>query len=503
MIERLKDISFPVLFLAGLYALLFLLLPVSSPFFEIPYNSKRFFQVLLLVLTGIVVMFYKPLWKEVYREALLFSGPVKIAAGVVFFLGFISSLFSNHPVYALLEWGYMLLLVLLFLLFLSAYRKNPKYVINFACAVLFGMIVLYFFFFSATYIQYFLTPGWPVWPSTRFFNLYADGQALFPEPFLGFVNARFLNHLHTWSLPLLVFAIIKIPKKYWAVRGMGIFFYVFWWMLVFAADARGTMLSSLVSLMVVAFLFRKQLLNWYKLYAGSMLAGLAAYLLLFKVLVSEGSRTVLSRYGDSGRMDMWQNALDTILQHPLLGAGPMHYGDILNGFKFAAPHNIYLQTGSEWGIPVLLIFLSITAASLWKWKVRIPKKNSGTPEVDMNLYGSLTASVVAGLTHGFFSGLLNTPLSQLLMVMVFALAVGVYRYKLVKIDSDAQGQSVNISKKASFVFKIVLLAAVLFTSYGTYHSLQKLDESRTKFLEQAERQTLYPRFWDQGIIGID
>lgn len=273
--------------------------------------------------------------------------------------------------------------------------------------------------------------------------------------------------------------------------------FVFWWMLVFAADARGTLLAAVISSGIVIYLFRKKIKQWIFYYFGGMGLGLLSYLILFKLITTEG-RSVLSRYGDSGRFEMWENALNLIVVNPFLGVGPMHYADITNGFKFAAPHNIYLQIISEWGIPVVLILTLLIGYGIFKWLDFCGKERDNKQENSLSLItlAALTGSILAGGIHGFFSGIINTPLSQLIMIIVIAWIIGLYRKRNEK-NGLPVAEPVRIR---TYLLRLACVIILIFTFITVKKQISTLNESRQFYLEQSESRILYPRFWDQGLI---
>lgn len=494
--DKIKTTLPGILFGALFLAFLLIFLPVSSPFFEIPYNSKRFFEVLFLCIIGLQILLIRKQWVAVISTLRCFPRNIRYGLTCIVLLGIVSAFLSNHWMYAFLEIGVFLLLFILLLVVVQHIKNDEKGFFAYFGVVLFLIAGFYFVRFTITYLYSFFIPGWPIWPNIKFLNLVLNGEAIYPEPFLGFVHVRFLNHLHTWTLPLFVLFSISIQKKFWVLKSITVFLTGFWWMLVFAADARGTMLASAVSFITVFVLYKSEIKRWGKLYIGTLAAGLAGYLLLFKLLISEGSRTVLSRYGDSGRLQMWENAADLITSNPFFGVGPMHYADALNGFKFAAPHNIYLQIISEWGIPVFIILSIIIAIALLKWFKFEPQKTEIKGVNTIEIKAALSASILAALIHGFFSGIINTPLSQLMMVLVLAWAIGFYQS-----HSDLYGkENVLSGNKSILILRVFILIVIVFVSWATIISYQGLDKNRSIYLEQSERNTLYPRFWDHGII---
>ncbi|MFP8488352.1 O-antigen ligase family protein [Gracilimonas sp. Q87] len=493
----MKSISW---FIIGSFGLIFILLPNSSPFIEIPYNSKRIFQVGFLFLMAFQIGLSKKYFTHFRVEWEAIPKKLKFIIYIIGTLGFISALQAEFSFYAFVEICVFILLLVLVFLLLNWYKQNPDLFLKTIGVILSLMVVLYFIRFSVNYIYNFVYPDWPVWPSIKFTQMLVHGKPLFPEPFLGFVNQRFLNHLHTWSLPLFALFIIKIPKQLWAYRTLLYFFTSFWWMLVFASDARGTMLASLLSLILVAALFRERIKQWTMAYLITFVLGLLSYLFFFKFLLPEGSRTVLTRFDDSSRITLWNNVLELFKENPLLGAGPMHFADISNGFAFAHPHNFYLQILSEWGIISFLLLAGLFIYLFSKWFIK-----SYESELEGNVLlvqTALTASLSAGFMHSFVSGLFHTPLSQLMAAIVIAWSIGFYQlhFKNNPVNKTLDVKKLILKSRISRAF---LISVAMFVLIATYKSYKDLPESREKYILQENTARFSPRFWDHGNIGLD
>lgn len=484
----------------GLAGALLIILPNFSPLTDIPYNSKRIFQIGFLVLIVFQFVVFNNFFKELKNEWNMITARMKYVFYAVAILCVISSLFSSYPIHSFLEVGvYSLLLIFIFITSFW-YKKYPDLFLKTVGVILSLMIILYFVRFSINYIYNFIYPSWPVWPNTRLVQILVNGEPFYPEPFLGFIHPRFLNHLHTWSLPLIALFIVNMPKKYWAYRTLLYFFTGFWWMLVFASDARGTMLASILSLILVAVLFRTRIKEWIKTYLITSTAGLLSYLFFFKLIIPKGSRTILSRFSDSGRLKIWNNALDLFKENPFLGAGPMHYADISNGYGVAHPHNFYLQVLSEWGIISFILLATVIIFIYSKW---IGKCNKSELKGNkLNIQAALTASLSAGLMHSFLSGLLHTPLCQIMAAIVFGWAIGFYQLNFVDL-TDRKSNEIKYSKVASIMSRILILFITLFVLLGTFKTYKDLPESRNNYIQQEETTKFSPRFWDHGNIGLD
>jgi len=488
----------------SLLALLLVALPSFTPFFEVPYTPKRVFQIGFLCVLVLQAILIRNVLVQILQEFMIFPVWVRYSVAVVLGLGVISAIQANYPFYAFLEIGMFVLLFIFLLFVIHFYKQAPQVLRILLAGILTFMVLVYFTRFSITYFHNFLYPSWPVWPNTQLVQIMVDGEPFYPEPFLGFVNVRLLNHLHTWTLPLFALFVISTPKKYWTVRGLLFFITIFWWMLVFAAGARGTILASVLSLILVLVLFRRRINEWVKVYLLTFVIGMASYYLFFKIFIPEGSRTILTRFSDSGRLTIWENAFDLFLQNPILGAGPMHFADISNGFKVAHPHNFYIQILSEWGIIVFTLLGAVFIYGIIKWFQLCRETMDSACPAKLHIKAALTASLVAGAMHMFISGLMQTPLSQLLMVIVLGWVIGYYRREKGITSSSGEFMS-GLSNLKLWLYRIAASVVLAFVLLGTVKTFQTLDEDRVMYYyyQNPENERIYPRFWDHGMIGVE
>jgi len=349
---------------------------------------------------------------------------------------------------------------------------------------------IYCFNVAETVIQSHLDPEWPIWPRVVKYKILINGEVFGPDPFLGFSNFRFLNHLHTWSIPIMIGGYLKYNKN--LILGFKILSIITlsaWWSLIFASDARGTTLGLLVSLLVIVYSYRREAKDYILYFVLTACAGLIIYFVGFQLFHETGGRTILTRSGDSGRIEVWGTTIQYIIQNPMFGLSPMHFSDIQNSIKFSSPHNMYLLWAAEWGIPALIILLAGAATLFRKW-IKYSRENV------TNFNISLTASLTAVLVHSNVSGIFISPLSQLLGCFVVAIMLGIY----IK-DNDV----ILFSPLNNFKFtRKIMIGGVLIFNIATYSiaisQMSELADSRDQFMIDREETILYPRFWDQGFI---
>lgn len=489
----------------GAFLSLYFILWTSYSFYlDIPYDAKRLVEGLLLVI-GVAIIctstHFQEKWFNIVDEIKNKGSLLIYALGALFLIGLISAALSNYPKYAFLEVSHFFLLFNLIMLCVIGYLYKPAWFEYGFLSVIGLMAGLYLINVTISYAYTFFVPNFPIWPSTDFIRISFEGIGFrYPEPFRNFINVRFFNQLQTWSLPLLTFLVIQIPKRYWAFQKIAFIIACGWWMLVFASDARGTMVSSFVALGFVFFIYRTKAGAWLRTHSISAAAGLVSYFVFFKFLpvTPKGGRTSFTDYTAESRFDIWEYGLQTTLENPLLGVGPMHFNQIGAGM-LKNPHNIYLQFFSEWGIPAGILFLAIVILGSYKWyKSSNEAIDSSPPNSNkVNTRVALTASLLAALIHGLVSNIFNTPMSQVMMVLVLAWMIGLS----LRDEKKKEPEPVKPYARYGVIGLNFLAACYLIWSYSL--QVPNLDENRRQYLLKTQTNQLYPRYWDQGIIGLE
>lgn len=490
--------------IAFLISLFFIVFTSYTFFLEIPYNAKRLVEGFLLVVGGLAVVSSPKLQEQWFavlkRLKVKRSFLVKVGISIVI-IGFISAFLAPFTNWAFLEIAQYLLLFNLIVLFTIAYLNISQWFEKGFLSVLGLTAGLYLVNVIISYSYHFFIPNFPIWPSTDFIRIWFEGTGFrYPEPFSNFINRRFFNHLQTWSLPLLTLLVLYIPKRYWAFSKISFVITSGWWMLAFASGARGTLLASFLTLAFTFFMYKDKAKKWLRTYSISASIGLALYIVFFKFLpINNSTGLTFMRTNSSGRFEVWEYAFRLIVQNPFFGVGPMHYAVYKTEVLVAAPHNIYLQFFTEWGIIAGILFLGVVAVGCYKWFTQTNKViHSSPPDSDkVNIRVALTASLMAGLIHGLFSGIINTPLSQIMMVLLLAWMIGLS----VSGKKKNEPQTVKSWKRYSLVGVSLLAAGFLVWSYATH--IPNLKESRYKFIKVTQSYRLAPRYWDQGIIGLE
>jgi len=484
-----KTIYWVTFFLSLIVIVLNSVLSFSSLSF---FDEKKVVQSGVLIITSLIFAFF------ISRQYLTgLSQKVKVTMLLFVLLLFVSSSLSSLPEWAFLQTSWYLLLGQLLFLYVFLYQSDKKQFLQTLLVGLFLLGVIYTCRVYADYIIGSMRDYWTTWPQQRNVKIMYQGVNIYPSGFLNFAHVRFFNHLQTWSLPLLIFGYLYYKDKIIpGLRYLLLFFISSWWMLVFAADARGTMLSSAVSLLVVGIVFKKQLLPFLKIYGTTALAGLALYIVLFLLPATE-AREIMTRFGDSGRLKVWLFSLEQIANNPWLGLGPMHFSYMGNDPPWSTPHNLLLQSAAEWGLPAVFLFGGLCLYAYYRFvRQSFVLSRKETDSMLIYLRIALLASITAALVHSMFSGIFNSSLSQLLGAIILAAGFGeYYRYEGKSFYVERQKRSL-----ALYVLMLVLLINTSYVGYKVASDIPKLEERKTDYMQRYRSLTLYPRFWNQGMI---
>lgn len=401
--------------------------------------------------------------------------------GAVVGLGVLSAALASAPFYAFLEVTHFVLLFVLAGVVASAVRRSQE----FNERVLLGCVVVSAFLYAVYFaVSYGLSVALPILEVGR-------------ETISGFANTRFFNQYQTWTLPLLVGAVLALPKQWWASRGVVFFLTALWWTLVFASNVRGTVVAIAIGAVGAGLLFRKHSYPWLGVLAGSVAAGGVLYYFLF-TLGGGVAPEVVERLGDVGqsrRLQHWRKCLTMAWTHPWLGVGPMHYAWPPFDYEVAAhPHNAFLQWLAEWGVPSTIIMSSLTVWGGWAWMQQERENVGSTSRGSTAVAVSLVVATLAGAAHALVSGLIVMPVSQVLLVLVGGWAWGRYRPA-----TRYSGRS--FSRGAHALLGLFLVASITIVG-GSLQDLVNAENRRSAFLESVEREALSPRYWQQGYIGV-
>ena len=317
--------------------------------------------------------------------------------------------------------------------------------------------------------------------------------------FWEYSNIRYFNQIQSWLFFLLI-----IPILYWKKKN-NLFYFTsfgvlsFWWLLLFASECRGTLLSVFLASIIIFFTFRKNSKNIFTTQFISFATGISLYFLsiFFNFITSESSKKLALATIDTdsnGRLILWKKSLSAIAQNPFLGIGPMHYAHDVPKIS-SSPHNLFFQISSEWGVISACIVLLVIFIFLKRW---VQQFYLHTHNQDKNLYcyPILFATFLSAFIHSFFSGIFISPNSQVILSGVVGLMFGIY---------NRQAEDRNNNKFISLKCKICVYSVIILSCSIVIYTLLKdtpnLKDWNTNYMTTYE-DFLRPRFWAQGKFGL-
>ncbi len=244
-------------------------------------------------------------------------------------------------------------------------------------------------------------PSWLVKISSL---TYFRAIAIFPDPHM---LALFLGML----FPLAVALALKERKKRWIIASC----------VIFLADlltfSRGGYLGLLAGFIFLLFIFRKVIVSRYKM--ALFLTSVAIFLILIipNPLASRFfSSFNLKEGSNEGRIAMWEKAVETIKNHPLLGVGignfPLEVNPLVNYRVPIYAHNTYLDIASESGILASFAWIGILFSALGAFLKRA-KKNV--------LYLGAALSLIIFATHSLVETGIYSPVVLTLLLLILSL----------------------------------------------------------------------------------
>jgi len=239
-----------------------------------------------------------------------------------------------------------------------------------------------------------------------------NGQTIM-RAFSLFSDPHMLSFYLGLSLPLALYLLKDKLSKIW----FGLFFLIF--IVLLLSFTRGAYLAIIISFLVIAFLL------WYYL-KNKKLALLFGLSLLIIILpfspISDRFYSCfdLAEGSNQGRLEMWQQASQTGLDHLWLGVGLGNYSlGIDSRLDFRNPitaHNLYLDLFSEMGIFTLIIWLIFILGTIgYLFQIVIKDKDENKKYLAVSLIGSL----VYFSAHSFFeTAVYSPPVLALLMIIL-------------------------------------------------------------------------------------
>lgn len=454
------------------------------------HDGQRLAQLVLLAVT-LCALAAPGALRELLEIWVLLPCWCRIALLTAFALGLVSSVIAPLPRWALLDWGMLWLLLVLALAIASQRRHAGGQVERWLVLVFFATATAYAISSSVVYLAM-LQVG-------PFFNV--------RELYVGFSNVRFFGPVQTMVLPFLL-----LPAMWWGTTFARCVLLslvpAFWWMLVAASGTRGTWVALLIGVAVAALFGGTAGRKWIKWQFGGLLCGLVCYAVFIWAVpqLFEQATWFIDRTGDIGSLSsrdaLWTRSTAFMLEHPLLGIGPMHYA-YLESAVAAHPHSAVLQWFAEWGIPATLLLTGVCAYAGLMFALHVRGANKGDQgAADAGLVSVALLAALAGVAaQAMVDGVLVMPVSQTLLSLLGGWAIGSY-YSGQQHVLPSGSQRYPVFNR--IIITLTVTAAVAVAS-GVLPEINRIADREQAYL-QAHPVTdpslprLFPRFWTQGWI---
>jgi O-antigen ligase len=452
------------------------------------HDGQRLGQLVLMGLFAFAA--FACLGQSICGTWLSLPGWVRYALVLVLFLGALSSILASFPRWAFLEWGMMVMLVIMALGVAGVCRASERLRAE-------GLVLFCF----ATALAYCVKSG------TVYFSMLLIGPSYemsfaVEDLFPGFSNVRFFGHLQTMLLPFLV-----LPALWWGKSPARLMLLMvvpaLWWSLAIASGTRGSWVALLIGMLAVVAMHGAGAGRWLRLQLLGFTGGAVVYG-LFVVLLPTWffpTASFMFRGSDlfslSGRETLWRLSVDIVSEQPWLGIGPMHFANQLSRVA-AHPHNAVLQLMVEWGVPAAMLLTAVWATAGLSWAMRVRRMGS-SPTAAHDQQPLTAAALLAALTgaaaQAMVDGIIVMPVSQVCLVLMTGWALG----------WSNSGHDVPIVAKGSIlVFRGLTFLAVLVLLFGIWPELGHIEERRQANLHTVEpgpMPRLLPRFWIHGWIN--
>lgn len=437
------------------------------------YDLKRILVIIFIVCSAVGLLL---------RSSIPMIAPSPFTLWVVvslFILGFISTIFSQHPFWSLLELANFFLLLCLFYILGVLITDIGR---NLTLQYFFGFAL---FFSICIAVKFFLL---------LFFHALDANRPDVHSLIAGFMNVRFFNQLQVMLLPLLCLSFYIEPLKKYKRTAMLAFSVQ--WLILLQSEARGALLAIVLAAVVV---YRFLPANLGQAFIRPMLKAVVFGTLLWLALIIIIPLFIFDspiwqlRTNSSGRIDMWIYILHAIPERIGLGYGPMSFAWAeARPLPNAHPHNALMQFLYEFGVVAFILATSWSLITLWAKLKRLTLLGENLSEhLSKNSQSSLETGSYIGIEkdttdimlvfalfalwiYAMFDGVIVMPLSQALLVALLAVNCRHYQLRVIALP-----------------WKVVLMAAVITCAALLIASLG----------DTVLNQQLYPRLWLTGIIN--
>ena len=451
------------------------------------YNEYRYIEIALLACLPIVI--------GLSPISLPTSRFVLFTLTIFFVFGLFSALFSEYQIKSLTGYWLIISLIIATVCFYRVHLPNLVIAAT-SCLITFCILVyicVYYLDFSLDIIQ-----GRTTIKRNSMFH--------------GFDNPRFLNHMQTLCIPLLIVAIkfisdsSTLSNSFKKITKITFYFSTASYIaLIFFTAGRGSIISSLLAIFILWLVLGRTFAYVGKRICLLWLAGLIIYfiqIILYQSLVNTEVSSMahdIQKFTSSGRVELWSIAIDQIKHSPLIGVGPLMFGNTTGTF-LNSPHNIVLWLAAEWGLIASMAILSLSAYLLGlfinhlKQAARFPHYDSNDPTLTLISGQALGLCLIGGSIHSLVSGIYIVPSSQLTTLLIIILAFSSYQNLANEMKlASPLGFQANRKMKISAALLISLL---IFPAYQ-YHQASDWGKYDVEDIH-TERGIMGPAYWLQG-----
>ncbi|SHG71841.1 hypothetical protein SAMN04488068_1242 [Hydrocarboniphaga daqingensis] len=265
-----------------------------------------------------------------------------------------------------------------------------------------------------------------------------------------------------------------------------------------ASGGRGGVLALLVAALIAAACFGRQGRRFAFEQLAVLASGAALWWLISLADVPSAGGGLL-RAGSSGRAALYRDAWTDFVSAPLLGIGPMLYAELGRHplRSVAGPHSAPLQWLAEWGLPATLLLLAVIAASYRRALRQLRAHAIGGGDASTGI--ALLAAITAALVHGLLANVANDPLSQTLLMLSIAWFPALPSLTAARLDVPIPGPSLQVT--AGWIAGCGLVVGVLAMAVHDGANCVGAGGDTRYFMSADE--TLYPRYWSQGIVPLE
>ncbi|MGF1703675.1 hypothetical protein L4D09_25605 [Photobacterium makurazakiensis] len=418
------------------------------------YDSKRIFVCGLLIVTSLLLIVLPTLRITLSNRLQTIDPTVKSLFVIMLMSALIANLTGLYFFRAQTDYFYFIGLLFLCVLLSISASNNRVRIYNY-------FIILSLFLFVSVMIGHWL-------------NLYIGKEPTI-HSVLSYVNPRMLNQVQIWLIvPVFYLAVIykgNSRKNLFFLGVTSASFSVF-----FATDGRGVFISAVTAIILFSVadkLLRKNVLI---ILAQSLILGyvinilfltkLPSYLMLGDLYHFDQS----IRLSSSGRLTMW---IDALKMSSFWGYG----GDafVCNAPDIAdRPHNSIILTLFNWGVFASTSYLLLLLTAL--------------KAVFTTRYRServAIISVLAGFGYSLVSGVLDSPLSQLMAVISIALYWSIW-------CRNNKSSSNTYQPKIHIATYFIIMLSILVISLTANRVIAKVSNG---YSQQNTETRLKPQFW--------